>query len=109
MFCFQDHNFFRLLKFPAFFPTCLARRKERQLSKPGKNRGLENCSNIFFPLGHYALELIMQEALDCLEFKFNIFYCSRLAIVLMSIIIGWPNSNGLVSTEASLSLALTWR
>ena len=41
--------------FPPFFPTCLARRKEREISKPGKNRGLESCSNIVFPLAVYFL------------------------------------------------------
>ena len=25
-------------------------KKEHEISKPGKNRGLESCSNIFFPL-----------------------------------------------------------
>ena len=43
-------RFFRVLKFPAIFSICLARRKEREISKPGKNRGLESSSNIFFPL-----------------------------------------------------------
>ena len=43
-------RFFRVLKFPAIFSICLARRKEREISKPGKNRGLKSCSNIFFPL-----------------------------------------------------------
>ena len=38
---------FRVLKFPALFPTCLARRKKREISKPGKNRGLESLTNIF--------------------------------------------------------------
>ena len=41
--------------FPAFeisrpFSTCLARRKKWEISKPGKNRGLESFSNILFPL-----------------------------------------------------------
>ena len=42
--------------FPGFeisrpFSTCLAWRKEREISKTGKNRGLESYSNIFFLLG----------------------------------------------------------
>ena len=32
-----------------FFPTCLTRRKEREISKAGKHPGLDMCSNIFFP------------------------------------------------------------
>ena len=41
--------------FPGFeisraFSTCLARRKAREISKPGKNQVLESYSNIFFPL-----------------------------------------------------------
>ena len=46
-------RFFRALKFPALFPTCLAWRKEREISKAGKNSGLESCSNIYFPLSRY--------------------------------------------------------
>ena len=42
---------------PPFFPTCLARRKEREISNPGNNRGLESCSNIFFPLATRTLPL----------------------------------------------------
>ena len=38
------------MKFPALFSTCLARSKEREISKPGKNRGLESGSNIIFSL-----------------------------------------------------------
>ena len=45
---------------PRFFPAFEISRsflrakqvgkKGREISKPGKNRGLESCSNIFFPL-----------------------------------------------------------
>ena len=48
---FQDHDFFRVLKFPALFFVLNKWEKGREISKAGKNRGLESCSNIFFPLG----------------------------------------------------------
>ena len=47
---FQELDFFRFLKFPALFSVLDRWKKGRQISKPGKNRGLESCSNIFFPL-----------------------------------------------------------
>ena len=37
-------------EFGALFPHLFSQRKEREISKAGKNRGLESCSNIFFPL-----------------------------------------------------------
>ena len=49
-----------------FFP--LARRKEWEISKPGKNQVLESCSNIFFPLIRLRVsltkELIAHEPLS---------------------------------------------
>ena len=38
------------LKFPALFSVLNRWEKVREISKPGKNRGLESCSNIFIPL-----------------------------------------------------------
>ena len=54
-------RFFRVLKFPALIPTCLARRKGREISESGKNRGLESCSNIFLPL-RYSLRTLRTQA-----------------------------------------------
>ena len=34
------------------FVRAIQVKKKREISKPGKNRGLESCSNIFFPLKH---------------------------------------------------------
>ena len=47
---FHDHDFFRVLKFPAHFSVLNRWEKGREISKPGKNRGLESCTSIFFPL-----------------------------------------------------------
>ena len=59
-------RFFRVLKFPALIPTCLARRKAREISKPGKNRGLESYSKIFSPLG-FVWSLKRQQYLSAIE------------------------------------------
>ena len=53
---------------PRFFPAFEISRsffrakqeaKEREISKPGKNRGLERCSNIFFPLMKISIKGIL--------------------------------------------------
>ena len=46
----QSHVFLRSLKIALLLPTCSALRIERELSKPGKKRVLENFSNIFWAL-----------------------------------------------------------
>ena len=46
----EGNDFFRFLKFPALFSVLNRLGKGRKISKPGKNRGLETCSNIIFPL-----------------------------------------------------------
>ena len=78
-----------LWNFPHFFPTCLARRKEWEISKAGKNRGLESCSNIFFPLVLFLfgsfLKLRTKNKNVCLKtyecslavLKRSISFCSR--------------------------------
>ena len=45
-------RFLRVSKFPALFSLLNRWKKGREISKPGKDRGLESCSNIFFPLVH---------------------------------------------------------
>ena len=47
---FHDHVFFRILKFPAICSLLNRWEKGREISKPGKNRGLGSKSNISFPL-----------------------------------------------------------
>ena len=54
--------------FPPFFPICLALSKEREISKPGKNRGLEIFSNIFFPL---AQQILCALSLAFFQLKWN--------------------------------------
>ena len=47
---FQAHYFLRDLKFPPFSPLLRNRGKGAGFSNLVKNRVLESCSNVFFPL-----------------------------------------------------------
>ena len=48
-------DFCRILKLPALFSHLFCTEKVRDISKPCKNRALEHCSNIFFPLGYFGI------------------------------------------------------